>query len=148
MIEVDDPKILEAMQALSQDKSREKRSAIARLRGNFNGIELALSKGVKLKAIWEQFEKEGYGIPLKTFESAVNRIQKERATQPTEKRDLQLAEKVPATLVASIAIENAGTPFTGKSAKQRRDEVASKWCPNDSEPLSPLLSNIIKGEVK
>lgn len=76
MNEMDDPKILEALQALSQDKSREKRSAIARLRGNFNGIELALSKGVKLKAIWEQFEKEGYGIPLKTFESAVNRIRK------------------------------------------------------------------------
>lgn len=144
MNEVDDPKILQAMQALSQDKSREKRSAIARLRGNFNGIELALSKGVKLKAIWEQFEKEGYGIPLRTFESAVNRIRKERTTQP----------KAPAALVASTApeiapveIENAGVPFAGKSKKQRRNEVASKWCP-DSEPLSPLLSNIIKGEVK
>lgn len=147
MNEMDDPKILEAMQALSQDKSSEKRSAIARLRGNFNGIELALSKGVKLKAIWEQFEKEGYGIPLKTFESAVNRIRKERATQPTG--------KVPAALVASTApemtpveTENAGTTFAGKSAKRRRDEVANRWCPNDSEPLSPLLNNIIKGEVK
>jgi len=143
MNEVDDPNILEALQALSQDKSREKRSAIARLRGNFNGIELALSKGVKLKAIWEQFEKEGYGIPLKTFESAVNRIRKERATQP-EKSKHQAALVTP----TAPEIENAGGPFAGKSAKQRRDEVASKWCPNDSEPLSPLLSNIIKGEVK
>ena len=70
-------KILEAMQILSQDKNKENRSAIARLRSNFEAIEIALSNGVKRKAIWEEFKKEGYEIPLKTFESAIYRIKKE-----------------------------------------------------------------------
>lgn len=75
---------------------------------------------------------------------ARNGWQKSKRSKPTG-----AAEKVPAAQkMTPVETENAGTPFTGKSAKQRRDEVANKWCPNDSEPLSPLLSNIIKGEVK
>jgi hypothetical protein len=75
--EMNSTKILEAMQTLSQDKNKKNRSAIARLRSNFAAIELALSNGVKRKAIWEEFKKEGYEIPLKTFESAIYRIRKD-----------------------------------------------------------------------
>lgn len=76
--EMSNEKILEAMHVLSQDKDQKNRSAISRLRGNFDAIEIALKNGVKRKAIWEEFIKEGYAIPLKTFESAIYRISKER----------------------------------------------------------------------
>jgi hypothetical protein len=77
--EMSNEKILEAMRVLSQDKDQKNRSAISRLRGNFDAIEIALKNGVKRKAIWEEFIKEGYAIPLKTFESAIYRISKERS---------------------------------------------------------------------
>ena len=70
--------ILEAMKTLSQEKDKEIRSAISRIRGNFEAIEIALNSGVKRKAIWSEFIKQGYEIPFKTFESAIYRINKER----------------------------------------------------------------------
>lgn len=72
-------KITEKMQELSQGS--ENRSAIARLRDIFEDIEIALSAGVKREAIWETLKKEGYEMPLKTFESAIYRIKNEREKQ-------------------------------------------------------------------
>jgi hypothetical protein len=69
-------KITEVMQELSQGS--ENRSAIARLREIFGDIEVALNAGVKREAIWEAIQNEGYKMPLRTFESAINRIKKER----------------------------------------------------------------------
>jgi hypothetical protein len=101
MTQVNDPKIMEALQALSMDKSPEKRTAIARLRGNYAAIEMALGNGVKLKAIWEEFEEEGYGIKFKTFESAVNRIRKEMKQPANKPPPTTAPEQEPATSVAS-----------------------------------------------
>ncbi len=69
-------KITEVMQTLSQGSAN--RSAIARIREIFGEIEIALQAGVKREAIWEALQNEGYKMPLKTFESAINRIKKER----------------------------------------------------------------------
>lgn len=73
-------KITEKMQELSQGS--ENRSAIARLRDIFDDIEIALSAGVKREAIWETLKKEGYEMPLKTFESAIYRIRGKKKQQP------------------------------------------------------------------
>ena len=70
-------KITEVMQTLSQGSAN--RSAIARIREIFDDIEVALKAGVKREAIWEALQNEGYKMPLKTFESAINRIKNERS---------------------------------------------------------------------
>ena len=92
-------KILEAMKILAQDKDRKIRSAISRLRGNFDAIEIALKNGVKRKAIWEEFFKEGYAIPFKTFESAIYRINKERSKsrKPTSALSTEIVSEKPTT---------------------------------------------------
>lgn len=92
-------KILEAMKILSQDKDKKIRSAISRLRGNFDAIEIALKNGVKRKAIWEEFFKEGYAIPFKTFESAIYRINKERSKskKTTSALSIESAPEKPTT---------------------------------------------------
>lgn len=69
-------KIKEVMQALSEGSAN--RTAIGRIRDIFDDIEIALSAGVKREAIWKALDKEGIKMPLKTFESAIFRIRKER----------------------------------------------------------------------
>lgn len=85
-------KITEKMQELSQGS--ENRSATARLRDIFEDIEIALTAGVKREAIWEALKKEGYEMPLKTFESAIYRIKNKKGKKKQQPHSGQSEAKI------------------------------------------------------
>lgn len=100
------PEIMEAMQTLS--KGNVGKTATARIRNIFDGIKLAMNAGVKREAIWEAINKiEGYKMPLKTFESAIYRIRKEREGDKKQKAEestkfQNALQESPSTLVTTL----------------------------------------------
>jgi hypothetical protein len=137
------------VQALRAGAQGTARSKAARLREIIDEVEAAKSRGLGHKQIVAILEGRGLSFTLGTFEITLHRIQKnrrEREASPREKSKPRVAPDAPAPGMASAEIENAEA-FAGKSAKQKREEVARKWCP-DHEPLNPLLSTIIKGVTK
>lgn len=68
--------VVDALRALAAgEKSR---SETARLRDVFNDVEAALSAGVSRAAILETLHSQGFTMTLKSFESAIYRIRKQR----------------------------------------------------------------------
>lgn len=104
------PEIMEAMQTLS--KGNVGKTATARIRNIFDGIELAMNAGVKREVIWESINKiDGYKMPLKTFESAIYRIRKERGKQ---KKHTVATTSVLSTPAISVPGTNPLRALTGK----------------------------------
>jgi hypothetical protein len=103
-------KITEVMHELSQ--GGENRKAIARIREIFADIDIAIKAGVKRPAIWAALQKEGYeDIPLRTFLSAVWRIEKEREEkgQIGEVKEILATEKINNGLGYSLNIPKPST---------------------------------------
>lgn len=109
--------ITEVMQELSQGS--ENRTAIARLREIFGDIEIALNAGVKREAVWDALQNEGYKMPLKTFDSAINRIKNERSREHQK----HTASK---TLITQAAPVTSGTnPLRALSGKPKEGDLYS-----------------------
>lgn len=111
-------KITEVMQTLSQGSAN--RSAIARIREIFGDIEIALKAGVKREAIWEVLQKEGYKMPLKTFESAINRIKKERSHKQPEAKAV-----ISQVVLTQLAPKTGTNPLRALSRKPKDGDFNS-----------------------
>lgn len=75
--------------------SSEKRSKIGRLRAIFHEIENAKAAGVSNNAIVDVLNKQGYDLNLKTFESMVYRIRKERKEKPNKPMAIMSQDNTP-----------------------------------------------------
>jgi hypothetical protein len=69
--------LIERLQALA--KSSERRSKTARLRDVFDHVEGALRAGVARVDVLDELNREGFGLTLASFKSALQRIRRERA---------------------------------------------------------------------
>ena len=65
-------------------RSHEARSKIGKLRELYSTIEEARRAGVSNKKIMETLNARGYDLTIKTFESMLHRIRKERENEPPE----------------------------------------------------------------
>lgn len=85
----------------SGDKSR---SETARLRDVFGEVEAALAAGVSRSAVLEALHREGFTMTLKSFESALYRIRKQRdhgkpGSPPNLRHDEEQADAATASAV-------------------------------------------------
>jgi hypothetical protein len=139
----------EALLALAADDRN--RSKIGRLRGIYAVIEETQRAGVSNSKIVETLNAQGFDLSLKTFETMLYRIRKERTQQPPVSASRPLAQAGrteavnPVEAVAESAI-SAGEDLSGLSAKQRRELVADKYI--TSETTNPLLKRLIKENNK
>jgi hypothetical protein len=69
--------LIERLQALAQ--SSERRSKTARLRDVFDHVEGALRAGVARVDVLDELNRDGFGLTLASFKSALQRIRRERA---------------------------------------------------------------------
>lgn len=109
--------VAEVLQALAKgDKAR---SETARLRDVFDEVEAAINAGVSRAAILEALHEKGFTMAMRSFESALYRIRKERAGQektkeqsvgkPTvEKQVIKPAEPAPVETSSKSELTQAG----------------------------------------
>jgi hypothetical protein len=69
----------EMLQALAQNSAS--RSETARLKDVFDSVEQAIKAGVSRQAVLDTLRGQGFTMTLKSFESALYRIRKQRAKQ-------------------------------------------------------------------
>lgn len=133
--------VADVLRALATgDKAR---SETARLRDVFDEVEAALSAGVSRAAVLDALHDQGFTMTLKSFESALYRIRKQR--EKTGQRPTPSNQPEP----AAVKPEEANTDLddlAGLDTKQRREKVADKFI--KSENTNPLLKNLLKETKK
>lgn len=109
-----------ALRALARDDKG--RSDTARLRDVFEEVEAALSAGVKRQAILDALNGQGFRMTLKSLESALYRIRKQRGketrVQPTP------AAQTPPTL--PVASQPQGTFTSDPVAREAAADTATE----------------------
>ena len=137
-------KVTEVLRSLATgDKNR---SETARLRDVFDDVENALQAGVVRTAILEALNAQGFTMTLKSFESALYRIRKERA-----KNQLSVTNQTPQTISTSVAAVTSPEPGADNKPpniddlgdldkKQRRELRADQFI--KPENTNPLLKRI------
>ena len=106
------------------------RSDMARLRDVFDEVENALRSGVRRAAILDALHDFGFTLTLKSFESALYRIRKQR------QRDGQRS----VVNAPSPTPEPVGDELSGLDKKQRREKLADQFITPESN--NPLLKRI------
>lgn len=111
--------VAEVLQALAKgDKAR---SETARLRDVFDEVETAINAGVSRAAILAALHEKGFSMGMRSFESALYRIRKERANQSTaktEKVEKPSAAKQVVKPAAPAPVEEAPKPEPTQAGKQ------------------------------
>lgn len=99
-----------ALQALA--RSDDKRPEAARLRDVFDDVEAALAAGVSRADVLAALHDQGFTMTLRTFDSALYRIRKERAgdSKRVPRRDGANATPAPRPGVASDPETDAPAP--------------------------------------
>lgn len=111
-----------AQALLELAKGTEKRSKIGRLRGVYDEIETAQKAGVSNSAIVETLNKSGFELTLKTFETMLYRIRKEKKEEGSS--ESKQTTKQPAITTEDnqtkpVNINNeAKTPESGEPVKK------------------------------
>ena len=143
--------VADVLRALATgDKAR---SETARLRDVVDSVESALSAGVSRVAILDALHGQGFTMTLKSFESALYRIRKQR-----EKAGQKIAQPAPAPSASAAVIQSApvsvsqpeevapvvsepvGDDLSGLDKKQRRERLADQFIkPESSNPLLKKL---------
>ncbi|MDC5123763.1 hypothetical protein NRA16_17775 [Acinetobacter baumannii] len=115
----------DALRALAKGDSN--RSETARLRDVIDDVEAALEAGVSRSAILETLHQQGFKMSLKSFESALYRIRKKRATGQFNKAANPLQTLVettknedPSKLIKEHSRTSTQTPPTTKAATERK----------------------------
>lgn len=101
--------------------SDESRSETARLRDIFDSVEAAQRAGVSRAKILEALHGKGFTLTLKSFESALYRIRKQKAKTPATKippapATPGLGDAPQPTAAASAAVQQAGERIEGDTA--------------------------------
>lgn len=141
--------VSEALRALATGEKA--RSETARLKDVFNDVEAALEAGVSRAAILEALHGQGFTMTLKSFESAIYRIRKQRekkggglsstngkepvssATPSTEKPGATESSQA-----AQMEVGEGGVTvddLAGLDKKQRREKVADQYIKENANPL-------------
>lgn len=143
--------VADVLRALATgDKAR---SETARLRDVVDSVESALSAGVSRVAILDALHGQGFTMTLKSFESALYRIRKQR-----EKAGQKIAQPAPLPYASAAVIQSApvsvsqpeevapvgsepvGDDLSGLDKKQRRERLADQFIkPESSNPLLKKL---------
>lgn len=146
--------VADVLRALATgDKAR---SETARLRDVVDEVEAALSAGVSRAAILEALHGQGFTMTLKSFESALYRIRKQRGSsgqqtaQPAPLPPVTPAAPAPAPASVSAPAESspaASEPaglddLAGLDKKQRRERLADQFIKPES--TNPLLKKLKK----
>lgn len=101
--------VADVLRALATDDRS--RSETARLRDVIDEVEAALSAGVKRQTVLDALNSRGFNMTLRSFESALYRIRKQRRGNPAPSRSTaavsQTSEPASATPYAPEAV---GTP--------------------------------------
>lgn len=137
--------VAEALRAMA--KGDENRSETARLRDVFPEIEAALNAGVRRSAILEAFHSQGFTMTLKSFESALYRIRKQRAkigSSPVVSTQIVGPATTPPEANESGPTDNSA----GLDKKQRREQLANKYIGNESTLKNPLVTRLLNQENK
>lgn len=146
--------VADVLRALATgDKAR---SETARLRDVVDEVEAALSAGVSRAAILEALHGQGFTMTLKSFESALYRIRKQRGStgqqtaQPAPLPPVTPAAPTPAP--ASVSAPAEASPavsepaglddLAGLDKKQRRERLADQFIKPES--TNPLLKKLKK----
>lgn len=133
--------VADVLRALATgDKAR---SETARLRDVFDEVEAALSAGVSRAAVLDALHDQGFTMTLKSFESALYRIRKQR--EKTGQRSTPSNQPEPAAAKPEET-NTALDDLAGLDTKQRREKVADKFI--KSENTNPLLKNLLKEPKK
>lgn len=143
--------VADVLRALATgDKAR---SETARLRDVVDSVESALSAGVSRVAILDALHGQGFTMTLKSFESALYRIrkQREKAGQktaqpaPLPSAPAAVIQSAPVSVsqpeeVAPVASVPVGDDLSGLDKKQRRERLADQFIkPESSNPLLKKL---------
>lgn len=143
--------VADVLRALATgDKAR---SETARLRDVVDSVESALSAGVSRAAILDALHGQGFTMTLKSFESALYRIrkQREKAGQktaqpaPLPSASATVIQSAPVSVsqpeeVAPVVSEPVGDDLSGLDKKQRRERLADQFIkPESSNPLLKKL---------
>lgn len=143
--------VADVLRALATgDKAR---SETARLRDVVDSVESALSAGVSRVAILDALHGQGFTMTLKSFESALYRIRKQR-----EKAGQKIAQPAPLPSASAAVIQSAPVSvsqpeevapvvsepvmddLSGLDKKQRRERLADQFIkPESSNPLLKKL---------
>jgi hypothetical protein len=113
------------------------RSETARLRDVFDEIEAALKAGVSRRAILETLHKNGFTMNLRTFDTALYRIRRERS----ERSRSAALEPGP-----SETDPVRSDDLAGLDKKQRREKLADQFI--KPETTNPLLKRLNKKDDK
>ena len=108
--------------------SDESRSETARLRDIFDSVEAAQRAGVSRAKILEALHAKGFTMALKSFESALYRIRKQKA-KATTKGTPALAQVVTPGPANATQPASAGQPAAGQQAGERIEEGAEHGSP-------------------
>ena len=145
--------VADVLRALATgDKAR---SETSRLRDVVDEVEAALSAGVSRVAILEALHGQGFAMTLKSFESALYRIRKQRGStgqQTAQPAPLPpVTPAAPTTAPASVSAPAEAAPevsepagrddLAGLTKKQKRERIADEWI--KPEATNPLLKNIL-----
>lgn len=126
------------------DKSR---SETARLRDVIDEVETALAAGVSRSAVLEALHGQGFTMTLKSFESALYRIRKQRgqgtAGTPTAPVPAPLGRDQKPAAPEPDASEETGGNLT---MRQRGEAVADQYMTPTS--TNPLLKKYLSKEKK
>lgn len=154
--------VADVLRALATgDKAR---SETARLRDVVDEVEAALAAGVSRAAILEALHGQGFTMTLKSFESALYRIRKQRGTagqktaQPPHPAPASMpsANTAPASAAAEVSAAPPAAPEAGEASpaddmagldkKQKREKLADRFLGDEAKPKNSLASRLIKQE--
>jgi len=155
--------VADVLRALATgDKAR---SETARLRDVVDEVEAALSAGVSRAAILEALHGQGFTMTLKSFESALYRIRKQRekagqhpapaplpTAAPAQNLDVSKSGPVAAPVEPEPAppVSDETSPgdddLSGLDKRQRREKLADQYI--KPETTNPLLKRLKKEQSK
>mgnify|MGYP001807122909 CR=1 FL=1 len=81
---IDKAKVSAALQELAAEHARSPRSQTARLREVLDDVEAALTAGASHAAVLATLQAQGFTFTLRSFESTLGRLRKDRQTQGAE----------------------------------------------------------------
>lgn len=147
--------VAEALNALAT--SNENRSKTARLRDVFDEVERALDAGVRREVVLQSLNDNGLDMGMKSFESAIYRLRKERKNDPGLYNPNQKTKQLGSTSTASEtsgnteaeasilqnseqSVSNENENNDGLTMREKRERRASQFITDTS--ANPLLKNL------
>ncbi len=135
------PSVADALRELATGDQN--RSETARLRDVIDDVEAALDAGVSRAAVLEALHTQGFTMTLKSFESALYRIRKQRERGRPARRSSASVAPSPHSREAPPAVEPDMPEKTGHlSQKQRGERKADQYI--QPGKTNPLLKKIQK----